>query len=93
MHRMMHPSMPIRGSVRRGGLGPGSRSWRTAGGDYLCVDLDPAKARNQGQIITYYHDEMFRSLVTPGLDDMLEDLAAQLASGRCRIEDGMIEQD
>jgi cell wall assembly regulator SMI1 len=74
-----------------------SRSWvpimENGGGDYLCVDLDPAKAGNQGQIITYYHDEMFRSLVAPGLDDMLEDLAARLASGRCRIEDGMIEQD
>jgi cell wall assembly regulator SMI1 len=74
-----------------------SRSWvpimENGGGDYLFVDLDPAKAGNQGQIITYFHDEMFRSLVAPGLDAMLEDLAARLASGRCRIEDCMIEKD
>lgn len=74
-----------------------SRSWvlimENGGGDYLCVDLDPAQGGNQGQIITYYHDEMFRSPVAPGLDAMLEDLAARLASGRGRIEAGMIEQD
>lgn len=72
-----------------------SRSWipimQNGGGDYLCVDLDPVDAGHSGQIISYYHDEMFRSLVARGVDVLLDDLAMRLASGRCRIEDGMIE--
>lgn len=72
-----------------------SRSWipimQNGGGDYLSVDLAPADGGQRGQIISYYHDEMFRSLVARGLDVLLDDLAVRLASGRCRIEDGMIE--
>lgn len=44
-----------------------SRHWipvmHNGGGDYLCADLDPAEGGSKGQIISYYHDEMFRSLV------------------------------
>ncbi|GAK73482.1 hypothetical protein RRU01S_44_00010 [Agrobacterium rubi TR3 = NBRC 13261] len=73
-----------------------SRHWipvmHNGGGDYLCADLDPAEGGSKGQIISYYHDEMFRSLVAPSVDSMLDDLASRLVSGRFRINDGMIEE-
>lgn len=35
-------------------------------GDYLCVDIDPAKAGTRGQIISYYHAEPRRELIVRG---------------------------
>ncbi|MBB4010110.1 SMI1/KNR4 family protein [Allorhizobium taibaishanense] len=56
-----------------------SRRWipimQNGGGDYLCADLDPAEGGTFGQIVAYYHDENFRSLVSSGIDALMEGLA------------------
>jgi cell wall assembly regulator SMI1 len=74
-----------------------SRGWIpvmvNGGGDYLCIDLAPADGGVIGQIITWYHDETFRERVATGMDALLAALADRLSSGRCRIEDGLIEQE
>lgn len=72
-----------------------SRRWvpimQNGAGDHLCVDLDPAEGGTTGQIISYYHDEMFRSLVSRGVDGFFRDLAQRMTAGQCRIEEGMLE--
>jgi cell wall assembly regulator SMI1 len=59
-------------------------------GDFLCVDLDPAKAGNRGQIISYYHAEPRRDLIATGFKQWLTRFAADLESGKYRVEDGWL---
>jgi cell wall assembly regulator SMI1 len=56
-------------------------------GDFLCVDLDPAKAGTRGQIISYYHAEPRRELIAAGFEQWLSAFAVDLERGEYRIED------
>ncbi|OOV98079.1 SMI1/KNR4 family protein [Pseudomonas sp. MF4836] len=60
------------------------------GGDYLCVDLDPAPGGQPGQVLAYFHDETYRSLVAPGVEGLIEHVARGLANGTLDLTDGML---
>lgn len=51
------------------------------GGDYLCVDMDPAPGGNSGQVVIYYHDETFRSKEAPDIGQMFARIADGLETG------------
>ncbi|GJH13034.1 SMI1/KNR4 family protein [Caballeronia novacaledonica] len=59
-------------------------------GDFLCVDLDPAESGTPGQIISYYHAEPRRELLATGFNQWLSNFAADLESGKYRVEDGWL---
>ena len=50
-------------------------------GNHLCLDLDPAPGGKMGQIITMWHDEGSRSVVTGSLTDWLTQLAEGYENG------------
>ena len=62
------------------------------GGDYLCVDLDPEPDGHRGQLIAYFHDETYRSLVARGFEELIESVANGLASGTFDLVDDMISE-
>ena len=43
-----------------------------AGGDMLCLDLDPAPGGTVGQVLRFYHDEGWRDSLAPSLEAFLE---------------------
>lgn len=59
-------------------------------GDYLCLDLDPAPGGHSGQVIAYYHDETYRLLIAPSIEQLIEVIASGLSSGTYALVDGMI---
>ena len=60
------------------------------GGDYLCVDLDPAPGGQPDQVLAYFHDETYRNLVAPGIEVLIESVATGLANGTFDLMDGML---
>jgi cell wall assembly regulator SMI1 len=60
------------------------------GGDYFCVDLDPAKSGTKGQVIHFRHDCDDRNLLAASLRAFLYELANGLDEGRYRYEEGGI---
>lgn len=50
-------------------------------GNHDCLDLDPAKGGNVGQVITMYHDEDTREIEAPSFAEWLEVLANGLENG------------
>jgi cell wall assembly regulator SMI1 len=57
---------------------PVTRTW---GGDYDCVDLDPAAGGASGQVIKMYHDDLSRVVLAPSFEAWLSDFAHGLETG------------
>jgi len=51
------------------------------GGNHLCLDMDPDKDGQVGQIITMWHDMDERVVVAPSLTDFIETIAADIEAG------------
>ena len=51
------------------------------GGNHLCVDVDPARGGNPGQVISMWHDDGARALIARSLTDFIEILARDAESG------------
>ena len=63
-------------------------------GDHHCLDLDPAPGGNVGQIITMWHDWERREIVASRFQNWLEQLAADLESGKyifSKEDGGLVE--
>jgi cell wall assembly regulator SMI1 len=58
------------------------------GGDYYCLDLDPAGGGTAGQLIGFKHDAGERSLMSSSLRRWLFEFANDLESGGLRYEKG-----
>jgi len=52
------------------------------GGDYFCVDMNPAEGGTAGQVIYWGHEELTRQMVAPSLTALVQQLAQGLASGK-----------
>jgi cell wall assembly regulator SMI1 len=61
------------------------------GGDYFCIDLEPAKGGTKGQVIHFRHDAEQRTLLAPSLRAYLYELANGLEDGKYHYdeEDGI----
>lgn len=59
---------------------------QNGGGDYLCVDMDPARAGSIGQVVTYYHDETFRPKVANDIGQMFARVAEGLVAGTYKLD-------
>jgi cell wall assembly regulator SMI1 len=57
------------------------------GGDHHCLDLDPAKGGTIGQIITMWHDDPTREIVSTSFRDWFEQYAQRLESGELIFSD------
>lgn len=55
-------------------------------GDFLCVDLDPARGGKSGQIISYFHTDAKRELVAKDFKSFLSGFAKDLESGKYKVE-------
>lgn len=70
------------------------RGWlpfmENGGGDYLCVDLNPASASAQGQVVTYYHDDVFRRRIAGDVGSLFSEISEQLSNGTAELMQGMI---
>ena len=51
------------------------------GGDYLCIDLAPAKGGKVGQVIKMRHDDSDRTLLAPSFAAWLDQLAEAIENG------------
>lgn len=61
-------------------------------GDYYCVDLDPAPGGAAGQVVSYWHDETFRSLVAGSPAALFAAIADGLEAGTYELKYGMISK-
>lgn len=59
---------------------------RNGGGDYLCVDQDPARGGYAGQVVTYYHDEAYRPRIAADISDMFARVADGLDTGTYKFD-------
>lgn len=59
---------------------------QNGGGDYLCVDMDPARGGNVGQVVTYYHDESFRPKTAEDIGAMFARVAEGLDTGAYKFD-------
>ncbi|MGL6096438.1 MAG: SMI1/KNR4 family protein [Fimbriiglobus sp.] len=68
-----------------------NRKWlpftENGGGDHMCIDLDPAPGGTVGQVIDFRHDAGPRRVPAPSLRVYLEQLAADLETGRLRYDE------
>ncbi len=51
-------------------------------GDHYCIDLDPAENGTSGQVITMFHDEGVRGLLSSSLDEWFKSYVEDLFSGK-----------
>ncbi len=56
-------------------------------GDYLCVDLDPKKTQRSGQVITFWHADNKREVISPGFKKWLKRFSEDLEAGRFVVEE------
>lgn len=56
-----------------------------AGGDLLCIDLDPDAKGTSGQVLRFWHDEEWRDQMAPGLESFLDRFLADLRAGKYRV--------
>ena len=70
--------------VRREFWNPGWLPFAAAGdrGDYLMLDLAPARGGRFGQVIEWRHDTNERRLAAPSLEALLRDVADGMEAGR-----------
>jgi cell wall assembly regulator SMI1 len=63
------------------------------GGDYFCLDLDPAKGGTTGQVILFGHEGTDQQRVAKSLAEWLGKLARAFESGKYTLdeEDGLVE--
>ena len=54
---------------------------------HYCVDLDPAEGGNPGQVIEIVDDDPRRRVVASGYREFLEQIAAELESGRYSLDE------
>ena len=57
------------------------------GGNYYCIDLEPAKGGVSGQVIVFKHDSGDRLLLSPSLAKWLFDFANELDSGSLSFDE------
>jgi cell wall assembly regulator SMI1 len=55
-------------------------------GDFLCVDLDPARGGKSGQVISYLHTDAKRELVAKDFKSWLGGFAKDLEAGKYKAE-------
>jgi cell wall assembly regulator SMI1 len=55
-------------------------------GDFLCLDLDPARGGKSGQLISYLHTEAKRELLAKDFKSWLSGFAKDLESGKYKAE-------
>jgi molybdopterin molybdotransferase len=64
----------------------------SSSGDFVCVDTRPDTGGTAGQMIVYWHADTRRTVLAPSFGDWLERFAADLESGRVRLDkDGWLE--
>jgi cell wall assembly regulator SMI1 len=51
------------------------------GGNHLCVDMDPAEGGTVGQVITMWHDDGLREMISPSLTEFVELIAEDAEAG------------
>lgn len=56
-----------------------------AGGDMLCLDLDPAPGGTVGQVLRFYHDEGWRDPLAPSLEAFLTEYLGRLRQGKYKL--------
>jgi len=56
------------------------------GGDYLFLDLAPARGGKQGQIIDFFRDAGATNVVAQGLRECLQRTALELESGKFKVD-------
>lgn len=56
-------------------------------GDFICIDLDPEPAGNNGQLIRFLHAGPERNLLCSSLEKWLADFADSLERGEYKVED------
>lgn len=59
-------------------------------GDFLCVDLNPPRTGNHGQIICFFHADPRRKLIAKHFKDWLAGFADDLGAGKYEVEDGWL---
>lgn len=84
-HSVADPRGPIRAQWWCRGWVP--VTW-DGGGDHLCIDLDPAPGGVPGQVIYFSHEVGPVEVVAESWRAYLEGYAADLESGRLRLEGG-----
>ncbi len=57
------------------------------GGDYFCLDRDPARGGTRLQVIHFRHDDERRTLLAPSLQAFLYELANRLEDGKYRYDE------
>jgi len=62
----------------------------SGGGDFQCVDLNPASGGQRGQIVTFFHMDEKRERVAASLPALMEAYAGDLEKGRYKLEGGML---
>jgi cell wall assembly regulator SMI1 len=66
-----------------------SKKWipfaESAGGDFLCVDLDPGPSGKAGQVLRFWHDEEWRDALAPSVEALLEQFLAGLRKGEYKV--------
>ena len=62
------------------------------GGNFFCLDLDPAPGGTVGQVVEVWHDGDARTVVAPSFRAWLADFADALEAGRWRLVDGLLEE-
>jgi molybdopterin molybdotransferase len=56
-----------------------------AGGDLLCVDLDPGAKGRVGQVLRFWHDEPWRQQLAASVGALLDDYLRDLRAGKYRV--------
>jgi cell wall assembly regulator SMI1 len=64
------------------------------GGDYICLDMAPAKSGTAGQVILFFHDMDERRLLAKSYRAWLDKLAKGLASGQYVLDEdaGLVDK-
>ena len=55
------------------------------GGDFICVDMDPAEGGQVGQVICAWHDSEIRQYLAPSWIAFLDSIASEMAAGTLRF--------
>lgn len=59
-------------------------------GDFLCVDLDPARPGKPGQIVSFLHADAARELVAKDFKSWLGGFAKDLEAGQYKVDKGYL---
>src|SRR5688572_3409194 len=59
-------------------------------GDFLCLDLDPARPGKPGQIVSFFHADPTRELIAKDFKSWLSGLAKDLEAGKYKVVKGYL---